>query len=296
MKRLSIVWMAFFVLSVFLGYTQEQTGILVGVVTDTDGAFLPGVTVEARSPAQPGVAADVTDELGRYRLLGLTPGTYSVTFSLPGFNTLKRERILVRLGRTFNLEVTLKQAALEEEITVVGESPVVDIKKSGTTFNYGKEMITKLPSGRDFTSIIHVTTGVNDEEFGGGTMMDGSSSSENMYFVDGVDTTSMYSGDTAQRVLMEFVEEVQVKSSGYEAEHGGSMGGVVNVITRSGGNEFHGEVSGYLTGSALQPCQLFAYIKEESIANFIKFCVSIPSTKKQQNTSIFLKTTGLDTR
>jgi hypothetical protein len=252
MKRSVVILIVLFILNIGLIQAQEQTGTLVGVVSDTDGEFLPGVTVEARSPAQPGAAVDVTDELGRYRLLGLTPGTYSVTFSLSGFTTLKRERILVRLGRTFNLEVILEQATIAEEITVVGESPVVDIKKSGTTFNYGKEMITKLPSGRDFTSIIHVTTGVNDEEFGGGTMMDGSSSSENMYFVDGVDTTSMYSGDTAQRVLIEFVEEVQVKSSGYEAEHGGSMGGVVNVITRSGGNEFHGEVSGYLGGSRFQ--------------------------------------------
>jgi hypothetical protein len=252
MKRLSIVLAVFIVLSICLGYAQEQTGILVGVVTDTDGAFLPGVTVEARSPAQPGVAADVTDEVGRYRLLGLTPGTYTVTFALPGFNTLKRERILVRLGRTFNLEVTLKQAALEEEITVVGESPVVDIKKSGSIINYGKEMISKLPTGRDFTSVVNITAGVNDEAIGGGTMVDGASSSENMYFVDGIDTTSMYTGDTSQRVLMEFVEEVQVKSAGYEAEHGGAMGGVINVITRSGGNEFHGEASGYFRINWLQ--------------------------------------------
>jgi hypothetical protein len=252
MKRLLILLMVLFVLSICLCYSQEQTGILVGVVTDTDGAFLPGVTVEARSPAQPGVAADITDKEGRFRLLGLTPGTYSITFSLPGFNTLKRERILVRLGRTFNLEVTLKQSTVEEEITVVGESPVVDIKKSGSIVNYGKEMIFKLPVGRDFTSIIAITAGVNDEAIGGGTMIDGASSSENMYFVDGVDTTSMYTGDSSQRVLMEFVEEVQVKTSGYEAEHGGSMGGVINVITRSGGNEFHGEVTGYFSGNKLQ--------------------------------------------
>ena len=252
MKNFSAALMILFVMSVCLGHTQEQTGTLVGLVTDMDGTFLPGVTVDARSPAQPGVASDVTDKVGRYRLLGLTPGAYSVTFKLPGFTTLKRERILVRLGKTFNLEVSLKQTTIEEEITVVGESPVVDIKKSGMTFNYGKEMITKLPSGRDFTSVIHLATGVNEERWGGGTMMDGASSSENMFFIDGVDTTDMYAGDTSQRVLMEFVEEVQVKSSGYEAEHGGSMGGVVNVITRSGGNEFHGEVTGYFSGSALQ--------------------------------------------
>ncbi|MGD9345710.1 MAG: TonB-dependent receptor [Candidatus Aminicenantes bacterium] len=252
MKRLFFIFAALLILSAGLVTAQEQTGVLVGTVTDTDGAFLPGVTIEARSPAQPGVATAITDEVGRFRLIGLTPGTYQVTFRLPGFQTLIREGILVRLGRTFNLEVTIAQATMEEEVTVIGESPVVDIKKSGTTTNYGKEMIAKLPKGRDFTSVVNMTAGVNDENVGGGTMMDGASSSENMYFVDGMDTTSMYTGLSSQRVLMEFVEEVQVKSSGYEAEHGGSMGGVINVITRSGGNEFHGEITGYMRGSAFQ--------------------------------------------
>ncbi|MGB6339429.1 MAG: TonB-dependent receptor, partial [Candidatus Aminicenantaceae bacterium] len=245
MKRLIFIFAALLIVSSGLVTAQEQTGILVGTVMDTDGAFLPGVTIEARSPSQPGVATAITDEVGRFRLIGLSPGTYQVTFRLPGFQTLIREKILVRLGRTFSLEVTISQATMEEEVTVIGESPVVDIKKSGTTTNYGKEMIAKLPKGRDFTSVVNMTAGVNDENVGGGTMMDGASSSENMYFVDGMDTTSMYTGTSSQRVLMEFVEEVQVKSSGYEAEHGGSMGGVINVITRSGGNEFHGEVSGY---------------------------------------------------
>jgi hypothetical protein len=252
MKRLYFIIAALLIISASLVTAQEQTGILVGTVTDSDGAFLPGVTVEARSTAQPGVATAITDEVGRYRLIGLSPGTYQVTFRLPGFQTLIRERILVRLGRTFNLEVSIAQATMEEEVTVIGESPIVDIKKSGTTTNYGKEMIAKLPKGRDFTSVITLTAGVNDENIGGGTMMDGASSSENMYFVDGMDTTSMYTGTSQQRVLMEFVEEVQVKSSGYEAEHGGSMGGVINVITRSGGNEFHGEITGYMRGDTFQ--------------------------------------------
>lgn len=252
MKRLYFIFAALLILSASLVTAQEQTGILVGTVVDTEGAFLPGVTIEARSPSQPGVATAITDEVGRFRLIGLSPGTYQVTFRLPGFQTLIREGILVRLGRTFNLEVTISQATMEEEVTVIGESPVVDIKKSGTTTNYGKEMIAKLPKGRDFTSVVNMTAGVNDENVGGGTMMDGASSSENMYFVDGMDTTSMYTGLSSQRVLMEFVEEVQVKSSGYEAEHGGSMGGVINVITRSGGNEFHGEITGYLRGSQFQ--------------------------------------------
>lgn len=247
-----------------LAFAQEQTGVLVGVVKDLEGTPLPGVTIEARSPSYIGTISEVTDDQGRYRLIGLTPGTYSLTFHLPGFATLRREGILVRLGRTFTVDVELELETQREEITVIGESPVVDIKKSGSTFNIGKDMFDKLPKGRDFTSVVSVTAGVNLEDLSGninptdgqeglvsGVSMDGASGSENMYFIDGVDTTSMYTGASSQRVLFEFVEEVQVKSSGYEAEHGGSMGGVINVITRSGGNEFHGEATGYLTGDML---------------------------------------------
>lgn len=284
MRKFFTILTAFLILSAGLIYAQEQTGILVGTVTDTDGAFLPGVTVEARSPAQPGVATAITDEMGRFRLIGLSPGTYQVTFRLPGFATLIREGILVRLGRTFNLEVSLNQATMEEEVTVIGESPVVDIKKSGTTTNYGKEMIAKLPKGRDFTSVVTMTAGVNDEHVGGGTMMDGASSSENMYFVDGMDTTSMYTGTSQQRVLMEFVEEVQVKSSGYEAEHGGSMGGVINVITRSGGNEFHGEVTGYFRSSGLEalPYPMYQNLRINPIDDVTAEYIDYPEDKWTQ--------------
>ena len=284
MKRLFTILTVLLILSASFAYAQEQVGVLVGTVTDTDGAFLPGVTVEARSPAQPGAATAITDEVGRFRLIGLSPGTYQVTFRLPGFQTLIREKILVRLGRTFNLEVTIAQATMEEEVTVIGESPVVDIKKSGTTFNYGKEMIAKLPKGRDFTSVVTMASGANDEGgrgVGGGTMMDGASSSANMYFVDGMDTTSMIDGLSSQRVLMEFVEEVQVKSSGYEAEHGGSMGGVINVITRSGGNEFHGEISGYLRGSSFQalPYPMYQNLRINPIDDVTAEYIDYPEDK-----------------
>jgi len=252
MKRFLTFLLALVVICASFAAAQEQTGIVIGTVKDAEGAPLPGVTIEGTSPTHIGTVQSITDEVGRYRLVGLTPGTFTITFSLPGFNTLRREKILVRLGRTYSVEITLSQTTMEEEVTVIGESPVVDIKKSGTTTNIGKEMFAKLPKGRDFTSVVTVAAGVNEEDMAGGTSMDGASGSENMFFVDGVDTTSMYEGTSSQRVVFEFVEEVQVKSSGYEAEFGGSMGGVINVITRSGGNEFHGELSAYMSGSALQ--------------------------------------------
>lgn len=232
-------------------YSQEQTGNLFGVVTDSENAPLPGVTVEAKSPALIGQASSITDDEGRFRLVNLPPGTYTVTFNLAGFNTLRREGIIVRLGATYYLNVKLQVATLEEEVTVIGQSPVVDVKKSASTMEISKEMFSKLPRGRNFTSVVTVAAGVNEESELGGISFDGASSSENMFFVDGVDTTRMYDGTSSQNVMFEFIEEVQVKSSGYEAQYGGSMGGVINVVTRSGGNTYSGDVLLYYDSSGL---------------------------------------------
>jgi len=251
MKKFLTVLGVIFLLTAGLANAQEQTGELFGTVTDEQKAPLPGVTVEAQGPALIGTRTSVSDDMGRFRLLRLPPGTYMVTFTLPGFATLHREGILVRLGATYYLNVNMTPATLEEEITVIGESPVVDIRKSSSTMEISKEMFSKLPKGRNFASVVTVASGVNDESELGGISFDGASSSENMYFVDGVDTTRMYDGTSGQNIMFDFVEEVQVKSAGYEAQYGGSMGGVINVVTRSGGNEFHGEVLVYYDGSSL---------------------------------------------
>lgn len=253
MKKFFTVTTAFLLFYAGHMMAQEQTGEIFGKVTDTERNPLPGVTIEARSPSHLGTSSAITDAEGRYRLLALSPGSYSITFTLPGFQKLRREKVLVRLGKTLDLNAILEQTAMEEEIVVTGESPVVDIKKTATAINIGKDMFEKLPKGRDFLSIVSLTTGgVNDEPLLGGISMDGASGAENMYFVDGMDTTNMYSGVSDQQVIFEFIEEVQVKSSGYAAEYGGSMGGVVNVITRSGGNEFHGEAGVYFRSDELQ--------------------------------------------
>ena len=139
MKKLLTVIGAVLILMLSFSNAQETSGGLAGVVADEEGIPLPGVTIEAVSPNMMGKATAVTNEMGRFRLTNLSPGTYTVTFSLPGFNTLKRQGIIVRVGSTFDLRETLQTATLEEEITVIGESPMVDIKKSGTTYEISKE-------------------------------------------------------------------------------------------------------------------------------------------------------------
>jgi hypothetical protein len=213
MKKFFTVLAAVLILTMSFSYAQEQAGQLFGTVTDDEKAPLPGVTIEATSPKLMGVVTAVTDEMGRFRLINLAPGTYNIVFTISGFATLRREGIIVQLGRTYYLNVSLSTAVIEEEITVVGESPMVDIKASGTTMEISKEMFSKLPKGRNFTSVVTIASGVNDERELQGISMDGASSSENMFFVDGVNTTHMFTGDTAQQVVFEFIWAVSSMSS-----------------------------------------------------------------------------------
>jgi hypothetical protein len=114
-----------------------------------------------------------------------------------------------------------------------------------------KEMFEVLPRGRDFDTLVTAVPGVANEPLSSGLSVDGASGAENMYYIDGTDITHLYGGTRAQDAAFEFVDEVQVKASGYQAEFGGSLGGVVSVITRQGGNEFHGELIGFYSGSRL---------------------------------------------
>ena len=194
----------------------------------------------------------MTDETGTFRLLGLVPGTYKVVFSLQGFQTLVREGIIVSLEQTITLHETLQVGTLEESVTVVGQSPLIDVKSTVKGMTMTKEVFDNLPKGRDFDSLITAIPGVSNESMLGGTSVDGASGLENIYYIDGTDVTDIVYGNRAQGAAFEFVDEVQVKASGYQAEFGGSLGGVVNVITRSGGNEFHGEIVGYYSGYPLR--------------------------------------------
>jgi len=232
---------------------QQTTGKIFGTVLLEDGSLIPGVTVEATSPKLVGKATAVTDENGAFRLFNLTPGCYKLVFSLDGFNTVVRENVQVALEQTLNLKVEMKLGSLNEVVTITGQVAQIDVKSTAKGMTLTKEIFQALPKGRNFDSLITAIPGVSNEPLGaGGMSVDGASGLENMYYVDGADTTNITTGRMGQNVSFDFVDEVQVKASGYQAEFGGSLGGVINVITRSGGNAFHGEVVGYFSGSALR--------------------------------------------
>jgi hypothetical protein len=241
-------------LALMAGLAAAQTvptGKFVGKVRDQQGGPLPGVGVEAESPKLIGKASTVTDDTGAYRLFSLPSGTYTVTFSLQGFRPVKRENIILQLEQTITLDIVMEQGTLAEEVTVVGQSPLIDVKSTTKGSTMTRDIFMQLPRNRDYTGLLSTVPGVQYEGIQGGLTVDGASGSENVWFIDGTNTTHMNYGLQAQSIVMEQVEEVKVTASGYGAEFGGSLGGVVNVISRSGGNEFHGDVFGYYNNNRL---------------------------------------------
>jgi len=228
--------------------TQEQTGGIQGVVKDSSGAVLPGVTIELTSPSI-GTVVTTTDSNGMYRFPRVPSGVYQVKASLEGY-TPAGSNVNVNLGKTSSVDLTLALGAVTESITVTADAPLVDVTSSATSASISREQIELIPKGRDFSSVVSQAAGASNEGFAGGISIDGASGSENRFVIDGVDTTHPQNGDQGQGLITDFVEEVQVKSAGYQAEYGGSIGGVINAVTKSGSNSFEGSVGSYFGDSS----------------------------------------------
>jgi carboxypeptidase family protein/TonB-dependent receptor-like protein len=236
--------------------SAQTTGSIVGRATDESGAVLPGVLVEATGPALQGSRTTATDGKGLYRLTLLPPGSYTVTFTLQGFGTESQKAIAVALDRDTTLDAVLKARA-SEEITVVGEAPVIDTTSTSLGTSLDAKTVQALPTGRNYSSVVQITPGVSsdanpDNKEQSTIAVYGSSGAENSYYIDGVNTTGVEYGFQGKELNFEFIEAVDVKTGGYEAEYGRATGGVVNVITKSGGNAFHGDAFGYYDNDSLQ--------------------------------------------
>jgi hypothetical protein len=246
---------------------QEQRGSIEGTVRDSSGAVLPGATVEARNVVQGGVASTVSDAGGAYRFPALAPGRYNLSATLQGFTAGKLDNVELLLGQIKTVDFTLAVSGVTESVQVTAESPLVDVRQSARAVSIRDEQIELLPKGRDFTTIVTQAPGANNEQRLGGLSIDGASAGENRYIIDGIETTDIQTGTSGKQLIADFIEEVQVKSSGYTAEFGGATGGVVNVITKSGTNAVHGSGLFYFEGSALSAGR-YSFASGTSIGDF----------------------------
>lgn len=228
---------------------QEQVGAVAGQVADAEGAVLPGATVELTGTGI-GTLVSTTDERGEYRFPRVPPGVYTVTAQLEGFQPAETTGAGVTLGKTTAVNFELQVGEFTEEILVTGERAQIDTRQSSTAVSIAREQIELIPRGRDFSDVVTQAPGVNQEDFlgapqGGGLMalsVDGASGAENRFVIDGVEVTDPDQGLQGQGLRADLVEEIQVQTAGYDAEYGGAVGGVINVITKTGTNDFHGSV------------------------------------------------------
>jgi outer membrane receptor protein involved in Fe transport len=260
-----------------VGVAQETTGDIVGTVSSPDGQPMPGVTVTISDPARGFERIVVSNREGRFRLTALPPARYVLTADLDGFKTLQRE-LDVDLGRTTSGDITMELGAFSDTIEVTGERPRVDPASTvaGITVNTD-ELNARLPIAREATELALLAPGTvsGSSDFNPGIntqgdstlytpgqrliSMMGASVAENTYAVNGLNITNFRNGLGSSRVPLEFIEEVQVKTGGYEAEFGRATGGVINMVTKSGTNTLTGAASAYFRPEGLQ----------ESMANTI---------------------------
>jgi hypothetical protein len=226
-------------------YAQRTTGDLLGVVKDSSGAVLPGVTVSATGPNIARAQTTITSETGSYRIANLPPGTYTLTFELSGFRTVALQGLRVSVGGALEQNVGLEIGQLAESVNVTAETPVVDTTSSevGTTFD--KDWVSNAPSRRfGFYDLVAMAPGaVKATDESRRSMSFGSSFDENAFQLDGVNVTDNFFSEGFSEPNPDAIDEVEVLSLGAPAEYGNLMGAVYNIVTKQGTNQFHGDAS-----------------------------------------------------
>ena len=262
-----LLTLAFSVLVTFQMFAQETTGGLQGTVKDPSGAVVPGAQVVATSNILVGNKTANSDASGYYRFANLPPGSYVVTVTAKGFQTSKREGLIIEVGHLPTVDVTLEIGGTETVVEVSGATPAIDTSQNITQTNITEDVVKDVPHGRSFQSVIQFAPMARNEPLAGslgspemsngngtggqsagsggnggqyGFSVGGGSDSENGYLVEGQETADSIGGFSHSNVPFDFIQEVQVKTSGMEAEHGGALGGVVNVIMKKGSNAYHG--------------------------------------------------------
>jgi hypothetical protein len=239
---------------------QETTGGINGYVKDKSGAAIAKAQVQLTSPALLSSKQVETDNAGYFYFQQLPPGEYTLVVTAPSFRTFKQVGIALGVGKLPTFDVGLEIGAATETVEVSGVSPIVDVTRSNVAVDIPQDVINNLPKGRSYQSLIALAPGARQEPLqssrvdrgrSDGFQIDGASDAENTYLIEGLDTSNIQNGGIKQNVIFEFVDQVQVKTSGTEAEYGGAMGGVVNVVQKRGSNDWHGGLVAYYRANAL---------------------------------------------
>ena len=253
---------------------------IVGTVKDTSGAVLPGVTIEAASPALiEKVRSTVSDDKGEFRIIELRPGTYSVTFTLPGFSTFKRDGLELGSSFTAQLNVEMKVGGLEETVTVSGETPLVDTSSVSQQKSMSKTLLDTVPTGKSiygFVSLMPAAIAPTAQQDVGGGLGDstmritihGAKGDDARLLMDGISYNVLNANGTARGFMVNplTAQEVVLDAGGGGSAEWGTGGAIVNMINKDGGNKFSATLFGSGSTDKLQSDNLTDAIKAQGLA------------------------------
>jgi outer membrane receptor for ferrienterochelin and colicin len=227
------------VLSAGIASAQSTTGTISGHVSDAQGLALPGVTVSVTSPSLQGLRSTVTSEIGDYVVTLLPPGNYTLTFELSGFQKQEKQVVLAPT-QTLPVDASLGPAALTEQVTVVGTPAHVLTQTAQVATNLDQDLIATLPTNRDLNASVLQAPAVHATGPNGAYSISGSTSFESLFMVNGVAITENLRGTPYTLYIEDAIQDTTVSVGGVSAEYGRFSGGVVNLVTKSGGNIFSG--------------------------------------------------------
>jgi hypothetical protein len=230
---------------------QETTGNLEGRLVDSEGKAIAFANINVTSPSLQGGRGVMSASDGYFGLFKLPVGVYKVAISHVSYQNVVYEEVDVRLGRTTALgKVTLVSKTYEAPIVVVSEKkPLIDPTTTAVGATLTSQEFQDLPIDRDYMNITTLLPNANESFNGDGVNFAGATGQENKYFIDGAETTDPYLGVTGTRLPYNFIENIEVRTGGYEAEYRSALGGMINVVSRSGGNELHGQAFGFFVNN-----------------------------------------------
>ena len=235
MRRNFLVLLAF-AIAALPATAQVQYGTVSGFVVDQGQLPLPGVTAQLSGPAMQGTRSTVTDAAGRFRFIPVPAGSgYLLTLELPGFGSLERTDLVVNIGSDTAVNAQMSAARVAETVSVTGEQIILDPTKATVDTTVEWKLADTLPNNRFFTQIMAVAPGVVP---GNNPYANGGSDDANIYLIDGVDTTDPIYRTWGSVINWDTIQETQVQTAGFSAEYGRSSGAVMNMLTKSGGNDF----------------------------------------------------------
>jgi len=239
MKKFGLMYLPLFIVSLFLCVSAEAalTGTISGTIIDDTGNPLPGVTVTVQGTGLPGARTDYSNDTGKYRIVLLPPGKYTVKAELSGFKTIEQKDITVKINENSTINITMEVSTFEEVVVVTAEAPVVDTKSSSVGINVDRAFTDRLPGSDSFQDAFAMGGGTTG---GGNPFVHGATHTDNLYLFDGVDATDPVTGTFASNLNSDAIEQVEVMTGGFSAEYGKAMGGIVNAVTKTGGNKFEG--------------------------------------------------------